>query len=609
VRQKQAQQQSSSATAQQWQQACWCTMADAAAADRAAMPPPPARPGSKRKVVLEEDTFAEAIEAIIERDFFPALPKLQNQLEWLQAVQSGDPAQIKRAQLNIARRRAGLRTPLAHDGTAAPGTAALTPGTGLLRTPAMTPAVGVCNALQAAATPARTPAGAAAAAALQQQGVDPVSAQQAVGAKAPSLGLDQFFSAYQGEDNASFQEIQKKSIERKRAKMVHHLQDKNTPLLLEAGGHSTDEYGTSGQAPSTVLSTKHEPKSALYYDSSQRQALALTAAEQATIVQGPPKSINLAATRSICAGPLQEPLAAPPAAAARGSGAVAAAAGDIAAAAAAVAGEGSAEQRQADRLAAAAVAPGTRGYGYMKTPQIVPGVDASPLMTWGDIASTPLRLDGMDADIEGLGVLGDDDGAPGRQFTMPQVRTREVAAQQMHASRSAAGKRRAGAGGSSSGLGGRPGSTTPLLDSLRRGSSGVTGQRSGAAGSTPVHGLSVAGLKLAKQLGKGSRPGTGARAGGGAGIALGSSSADLQLRASYKGGSSAAATPVRVGAGVAVGSWDMTPGRAAAGAGSSRQLSGKVHVQPGSGAGGRAAAAKLQLAAGANVTDDLLKLS
>jgi protein DGCR14 len=425
-----------------------------------------------------------------------------------------------------------------------------------------------------------------------------------VGAKAPSLGLDQFFTAYQGEDNASFQEIQKKSIERKRAKMVHHLQDKNKPLLLEAGGHSTDEYGTSGQAPSTVLSTKHVPKSALYYDSSQRQPLALTAAEQATIVQGPPKSINLAATRSICAGPLQEPLAAPPAAAAGFSGGMAAAlaAGDVEA----VAGQSSAEQRQEDRVAAAAVAPGTRGYGYMKTPRIVPGVDASPLMTWGDIASTPLRLDAMDADIEGLGVLGEDGEAPGRQFTMPQVRTREVAAQQMHASRSAAGKRRAGTGagvGGSSGLGGRPGSATPLLDSLRRGSMGGTGQRSGAAGSTPLHGLSAAGLKLAKQLGKGSRPGTGTRP---SGAALAGSAADLQLRASYKGSSSAAATPVRVGAGV--GSWDMTPGRAAGG-GSSRQFSGKVHVQAGNGAAGRAAAAKQQPAAGANVTDDLLKLS
>jgi protein DGCR14 len=157
----------------------------------------------QRKQVLEEDVYAEAIEAIVERDFFPHLPKLQNQLDWLQAVQSGDPALIKRAQLNIARRRAGLRTPVAHDADGAPNTSAITPGTGMLRTPAMTPAVGLAGG----ATPAagRTPAGAAAAAALQEQGMDPVSAQQQVGARAPGMSLDQFLTAYDGEDNASFQ--------------------------------------------------------------------------------------------------------------------------------------------------------------------------------------------------------------------------------------------------------------------------------------------------------------------------------------------------------------------------------------------------------------------
>lgn len=158
----------------------------------------------QRKQVLEEDVYAEAIEAIVERDFFPHLPKLQNQLDWLQAVQSGDPALIKRAQLNIARRRAGLRTPVAHDADGAPNTSSITPGTGMLRTPAMTPAV----ALAGGATPAagRTPAGAAAAAAaLQEQGMDPVSAQQQVGARAPGMSLDQFLTAYDGEDNASFQ--------------------------------------------------------------------------------------------------------------------------------------------------------------------------------------------------------------------------------------------------------------------------------------------------------------------------------------------------------------------------------------------------------------------
>ena len=51
------------------------------------MPPPARRSGQKRQreqTLLEEDEWTDRIEAIIQRDFFPDLPKLQNKLEWLQ---------------------------------------------------------------------------------------------------------------------------------------------------------------------------------------------------------------------------------------------------------------------------------------------------------------------------------------------------------------------------------------------------------------------------------------------------------------------------------------------------------------------------------------------
>lgn len=531
----------------------------------------------QRKQVLEEDVYAGAIEAIVERDFFPHLPKLQNQLEWLQAVQSGDPAQMKRAQLNIARRRAGLRTPLTHDADGAPNTSAITPSTtGLLRTPAMTPAVGVSGGGAATPAPGRTPAGTAAAAALQEQGVDPVSAQQQVGARAPAMSLDSFFTAYEGEDNASFQVIHEQTLARKRAKVTHHLEDKNKPLLLEAGNHSTDEYGTSGQAPSTVLTTKHTPKNTLYYDMSQQPRLALTAAETATIVAGPPKAINHGGTRSLQEdpdGPSQP-------------------------------GGGSGQQRSSK--AAGALAPGTQGYGYMRTPQIVPGVDASPLMTWGDIASTPLRLDSEgQPDLQGLEVdLGLDDmdeaeaaaAAMGKQFTLPQVRDREAAAQQFMARKAAASRRQQPVFQRSS---------TPLLNSLRRttGSSGTParGGGSGGGGSTPgsgTPGLSAAGLKLAQQL---RRPGTGQR-GAGAGS---TSTGDLQLRATYQRGGS---TPSRPPTGqVQPSSWEATPGRSTR---SSSGGGGGSSIGRGGGGGGSKVTAKPKAAAAgnSNITDDLLKL-
>lgn len=40
--------------------------------------------------------------------------------------------------------------------------------------------------------------------------------------------------------------------------------------------------------------------------------------------------------------------------------------------------------------------PAVNGYGYVATPSPAPGVAESPLMTWGEIESTPFRLDGSD---------------------------------------------------------------------------------------------------------------------------------------------------------------------------------------------------------------------
>ena len=37
--------------------------------------------------------------------------------------------------------------------------------------------------------------------------------------------------------------------------------------------------------------------------------------------------------------------------------------------------------------------PKVGGYGFMMTPSPAPGVEASPLITWGDIEGTPLQLD------------------------------------------------------------------------------------------------------------------------------------------------------------------------------------------------------------------------
>lgn len=53
--------------------------------------------------VLDEDEWTASIRHIVQRDYFPELAKLRGKVEWLEAVRSGDPERIARAQASAAR--------------------------------------------------------------------------------------------------------------------------------------------------------------------------------------------------------------------------------------------------------------------------------------------------------------------------------------------------------------------------------------------------------------------------------------------------------------------------------------------------------------------------
>lgn len=100
---------------------------DAADAGLMLPPPPPHRlrrlkDGLPRAVVPEED-YVRGLSDVIERNYFPDLPKLSQQLAWLQAVESGDPVRIARlrAEISSSLRHAdavftGTDTPLSRSG-------------------------------------------------------------------------------------------------------------------------------------------------------------------------------------------------------------------------------------------------------------------------------------------------------------------------------------------------------------------------------------------------------------------------------------------------------------------------------------------------------------
>ena len=66
--------------------------------DSALMPPPPAPTRIKRPAkVLDEDDYTDALSQIIARDFFPGLLETESQQEYLEALESKDPAWISSA--------------------------------------------------------------------------------------------------------------------------------------------------------------------------------------------------------------------------------------------------------------------------------------------------------------------------------------------------------------------------------------------------------------------------------------------------------------------------------------------------------------------------------
>ena len=71
------------------------------------LPPPPrvrtvATKDAAAKHVVPEETYQGALETIITRDYFPDLPKLEQQLEWLAALESGDEFIIAQARAKVA---------------------------------------------------------------------------------------------------------------------------------------------------------------------------------------------------------------------------------------------------------------------------------------------------------------------------------------------------------------------------------------------------------------------------------------------------------------------------------------------------------------------------
>jgi protein DGCR14 len=235
------------------------------------------------QTVIEEDDYTSALTAIIQRDFFPSLPKLRLQHAFLEAKEQGDMVRLEELRCKLENY---------NDTTSAD----------------------ITNR------------------ALSHEAY---------------RSLDEFQQQYTSEDNASFNTIMKNANEKKRKYYPWLYNDEQKTMLLDyhkGSGHDFDEKGMiqtwPAGGPNSLMFHPKEPP--------------LTVGE---VLDAPTKMICHKGTHSFL-------------------------------------GEEYPSLDQRDDAASVTSSSNVGDYGFVAaTPTIVPGVDIVPMMTWGTIESTPLRLD------------------------------------------------------------------------------------------------------------------------------------------------------------------------------------------------------------------------
>ncbi|XP_057161724.1 splicing factor ESS-2 homolog isoform X1 [Ursus arctos] len=307
-----------------------------------------ARAATSKQRVLDEEEYIEGLQTVIQRDFFPDVEKLQAQKEYLEAEENGDLERMRQIAIKFGSALGKM--------SREPPPPYVTPAT--FETPDVHTGSGVVGS-----KPRGRGGG-------LEEG-DGEAGEEAE--KEPLPSLDVFLSRYTSEDNASFQEIMEVAKEKSRARHTWLYQAEEEfekrqkdNLTLPSAEHQAIESSQAG-----VETWKYKAKNSLMYYPEGVPDEEQLFKKPRQVVHKNTRFLRDPFSQALSRSQLQQAAALN---AQHKQGKV---------------GPDGKELIPQD-------SPRVGGFGFVATPSPAPGVNESPLMTWGEVENTPLRVEGSE---------------------------------------------------------------------------------------------------------------------------------------------------------------------------------------------------------------------